>query len=133
MFNATLNIQRKQAKQIKTLRQQVIPAEARMSEDIGYMNRKLIYQSFLENMMLVIHDIMHTVDYIFQQTDALKMNKIGPLSRDKAFIRSVVNLMDYEHKSKKNSLFLMKIAAKAEVEVCHWAITVMYKFPILEP
>ena len=132
MFNATLNIQKKQAKQIKTLKQQVTQAEARLRVDIGFMDRKIIYQTFLENMMLVIHDIMHNVDMIFQQTDAVEIDRMGPLSRDKAFIKSIVELMGYDSRKKRNNLFLLKLGAKVEVEICHWAITIMYKFPFLE-
>ena len=132
MFNATLNIQKKQAKQIQLIKQQIVQTEAKLGAEIGVINRISVYQSFLESTILVILDIKHTVDYIFQQTDAIESNKIGPLARDKSFIKSIIKLMDYDYRHKPNSLHLMKISAKTDIEICHWAITVVYKFPILE-
>ena len=132
MFNITMNIQRKQTKQIELIKQKIIQTEARLGEELGAVNRKLIYQSFLESTILAILDVKHTVDYIFQQTDAIENNKIGPLARDRVFIKNLVKLMDYDYRFKRNSLHLMKISAKTDLEICHWAITVVYKFPILK-
>ena len=132
MFNATLNIQRKQEKQIRLIKQEFVQTEAKLGEEIGTINRISVYQSFLESTILVVLDIKHTVDYIFQQTDAIENNKIGPLARDKSFIKNIIKLMDYDHRHKINSLHLMKISAKTDLEICHWAITVVYKFPILK-
>ena len=81
MFNATLNIQRKQAKQVQLIKQQIVQTEAKLVEEIRTMNRISIYQAFLENTILVIFDVKHTVDYIFQHTDAIGINKIDPLAR----------------------------------------------------
>ena len=132
MFNVTMNIQRKQTKQFELVKQSIIQTEARLGKELGAVNRLTVYQSFLESTILVILDIKHTVDYIFQQTDAIESNKIGPLARDRVFIKNIVKLMDYDYKLKKNSLHLMKISAKTDLEICHWAITVVYKFPILK-
>ena len=41
------------------------------------------------------------VDYIFQQTDTVESNKIGPLARDKSFIKSIIKLMDYDYREYK--------------------------------
>ena len=132
MFNATNNIQIKQSKQIELLKQKIIQTEGRLGIEMEQVNRNAVYQSFLENTILIILDVKNTVDYIFQQTDAVESNKIGPLARDKSFIKSIIKLMDYNFAEKRNSLHLMKISAKTDLEICHWAITVVYKFPILD-
>ena len=61
----------------------------------------------------------------------MEANQLGPLTRDPTFLQSVSQLMGSELRAKFNSLYLMKISAKVDIEVCQWSISIAYKFPYL--
>ena len=57
---------------------------------------------------------------------------MGPFAKDPVFLETVSSMMDYGVRNKKDSLYLMKINSKIQVQACHWIIFVSYKFPVLE-
>ena len=96
------------------------------------LERKANYNTFLQNLVMIALDLQRTIDSIFEHTDRAETNQMGSFSRDPIFLSTIQNLLDYKVKKKKNSLYLMKLASKIEVEACHWAILITYKFPVLE-
>ena len=131
MFNATLNIELKHKNQITKLSQQVKEIDSKFNMSLGATNRQLAYNTFLDNIIYIVIDLQHTMDTIFRHTDMIEINKMGPLTRDPVFLNTIQQLMNNGIKSKPNSLYLMKLAAKTDIEVCHWSITINYIFPIL--
>ena len=131
MFNATLQIQRKHKEQILNIRNQVRELEQSVLENLNLVNLKLHYLNFVNNLNFVVLDMTNTVNLIFETTDNAEANQLGPLTRDPTFLQSVSQLMGSELRAKFNSLYLMKLAAKVDIEVCHSSISVVYKFPYL--
>ena len=132
MFNSTLNIERKHEKQMLSLKAEIENTSEKLSTDINKLEKTLTYQNFLQNMIVIIEDLQRTLDLIFEHTDAIELNKMGPLSRDPVFLKAIGTLISDGVKSKKNNLYLMKIASKIDIEVCHLSIIIAYKFPILK-
>ena len=56
---------------------------------------------------------------------------MGPLGRDLTFLRAVNILVNGGVGVKPNSLYLMKIGSKIDMEACQTHITIIYKFPVL--
>ena len=132
MFNSTLKIQLKHKQQILEIKSQVENMDSKFTENLNKLNRKVIYLEFLNNLNVVVMDLTRTVDMIFQHTDQIELNKMGPLSRDPVFLKAVKKLMDSGLKSKSNSLYLLKLASTIDIEACQWSITITYTFPVLK-
>ena len=87
MFNRTLSIEKKHNEQLQELHKQVRLINQKLNSEIMELEKKMAYQEFLEGLMLTVLDLQRTVDAIFQQTDLVEINQIGPLSRDPMFLR----------------------------------------------
>ena len=133
MINATLSIEKKHAKQMLVLSKEIESMKINLNIDLDKLERKLNYNTFLQNLIMIALDLQRTTDSIFDHTDKAESNQMGSFSRDPIFLRTIQDLLDYKVKKKKNSLYLMKLASKINVESCHWVILITYKFPVLEP
>lgn len=132
MFNATLSIEKKHGDQIKHIKQEVKILNHKLNEKMDMLERKINYEGFLDNLIIIIVDLQRTVDLIFQHTDNIELNQMGPLSRDPVFLKAVSKLMNAGSvQSKANVLYLMKIGSKIDVEACDFHISITYKFPVL--
>ena len=133
MFNATLSIEQKHKAQINNLRKQVREMDVVLTEKISIFERKLSYQGFLTDLMLIVLDLQHSIERIFRNIDQMENNNLGSLARDNEFITAVAKLMDVGTSGKKaDMLYLMKISAQVEVEACGPKVQVIYKFPVLK-
>lgn len=132
MINATLSIEKKHARQMSTLSGEIHNIKIKLQNEMDKLERKVNYNTFLQNLVMIALDLQRTIDSIFEHTDRAETNQMGSFSRDPIFLSTIQNLLDYKVKKKKNSLYLMKLASKIEVEACHWAILITYKFPVLE-
>ena len=84
-------------------------------------------------MVVIVEDIYEHVDTIFDHTDKVEQNLIGPLARDPSFLKTVNTLMNADGiNAKDNIMYLMKIGSKTEVMACNHVITITYRFPILK-
>lgn len=133
MINASLSIEKKHAKQMFVLSQEIDNMERKLHSSLGNLDRKLNYNTFLQNLVMISLGLQRTTDQIFEHTDRAESNQMGSFTRDPIFLKTIQNLLDYKVRIKKNSLYLMKLASKIDVEACHWAILIKYKFPVLEP
>ena len=129
MFNATLSIERKHKQQLLNLKKQIMVMNTVLTDKISIFERKLAYQGFLQDLMLIVLDLRHTVDKIFSHVDAAEKNQLGALARDTEFLRAVAKLMKDDNTP--SSLYLMKLGAKVKVEACGLHIQIFYKFPVL--
>ena len=133
MFNASLAVEHKHRDQIKSLKLQVDQLKTEMSTKYGVMEREVAYQSFLQDLMIIIMDMGNTVADIFDHLDAVERNQLGPLSRDRMFLGAITDLMSLgAAKRKKDLLYLMRISAKVEVTACASIVQISYKFPVLQ-
>ena len=132
MFNATLSIEKKHGDQIKNIRKEVEILNNKLDESMNLLERQIFYEGFLDNLIIIIVDLQRTVDLIFQHTDNIELNQMGPLSRDPVFLKAISKLMNAGSvQSKSNVLYLMKIGSKIDVETCNFHISITYKFPVL--
>ena len=132
MFNSTLNIERKHEKQIQALKAEIEVTSDKLNKRLSKIEKDITYQNFLQNIIIIIEDLQRTLDLIFEHTDAIELNKMGPLSRDPVFLKAIGTLINNGVKTKHNNLYLMKIASTINMEVCHLSIIISYKFPILK-
>ena len=133
MFNQTLKIEQKHKQQLHELKDRVEQLQLTLSNEVNTVDRKISYLQFLNNINLILMDLIRTVDLIFLHTDDAELNKMGPLARDSAFLKTVHDLMNPTKVNKRNILYLMKISATVNMQACHHHITITYKFPILNP
>ena len=89
MFNATLSIEKKHGDQIKNIRKEVEILNNKLDESMNLLERQIFYEGFLENLIIIIVDLQRTVDLIFQHTDNIELNQMGPLSRDPVFLKAI--------------------------------------------
>ena len=133
MFNATLRVEEKHREQINNLRKQIREMNIILTENISIFERKLAYQGFLQDLMLIVLDLQHSIEEIFTNIDQIENNKLGSLTRDNSFIKAVAKLMKVETSgTKTNRLYLMKLGAQVEVEACGPEVQIVYKFPVLK-
>ena len=133
MFNATLRVEQKHREQISNLRNQIREMHTVLTEKISLFERKLAYQGFLQDLMLIVWDLQHSIEEIFTNIDQMENNKLGSLTRDNEFIQAVAKLMKVETSGKNtNRLYLMKLGAQVEVEACGPKVQIVYKFPVLK-
>ena len=83
-------------------------------------------------MVISAIDLEFTVNKIFDHTDQAENDLMGALAKDQVFIDTILSLMDHDTRSKRNSLYLMKIASEIAVGKCGSEITFSYIFPILD-
>ena len=133
MFNATLAIEHKHNEQMKQIKVQVDLLTKQFNEGLEILDRRIAYQGFLSNLVVVVEDIQRSLDIIFDHTDKVEKNLMGPLARDPSFLQAVSRLMNVGGvQSKANVLYLMKIGSILEVMACHFKIRIIYKFPVLK-
>ena len=132
MINATLTISKKHYIQIAKLNKKVDELEVKLDSDLDKINSRISFSEFLQNMIFIAMDLQRTVDNVFQLTDKAEFNRMGAFARDPIFLETIQEMMDYKLKQKQNSLYLMKISSKIDVEACHWVIFVSYKFPVFD-
>ena len=131
MLNATARIQRSHSRQIKRLRKIEEDTTTRLEGRIHVLQAKETYQEFLQNQAEAVNNIRHWVETIFAQTDAVENDNVGPLARDRRFMTAIDRLMG-NNRHKRNSLYLLKLSASADVEACQSQVSIIYKFPLLE-
>ena len=131
VLNATARIQRSHSRQIKRLEKLEQDTETKLEGRIHVIEAKETYQVFLQNQAEAVNNIRHWVESIFAQTDAVENDSVGPLSRDRRFMTAINKLMG-SNRHKKNSLYLLKLSATADVEACNSQVSIKYKFPLLE-
>ena len=124
-----LSIVCKHKQQLLNLKKQLMVMNTVLTDKISIFERKLAYQGFLQDLMLIVLDLRHTVDKIFSHVDAAEKNQLGALARDTEFLRAVAKLMQDDNTP--SSLYLMKLGAKVKVEACGLHIQIFYKFPVL--
>ena len=133
MFNATLAIEHKHNEQMKQIKVQVDSLTKKFNEGLEILDRRIAYQGFLSNLVVVVEDIQRTLDIIFDHTDKVEKNLMGPLARDPSFLQAVSRLMNVGGvQAKANVLYLMKIGSILEVMACNFNIKIIYKFPVLK-
>ena len=133
MFNASLAVEHKHRDQIKSLKSQVDQLKTEMSNRYNTLDRENAYQSFLQDLTVVVMDMGNTVDNIFDHLDAVERNQLGPLARDRLFLGAIADLMNLgTAKKKKDLLYLMRISAKVDVKACASVIQITYRFPVLQ-
>ena len=132
MINSTLSIENKHHEQLNSIAKEVDKLKIKLDTDVDKMEKQLTFSGFLQNMVLVAMDLQRTIDNLFSHTDKAEQNKMGSFARDPIFLQTISNMLDYKVRNKSDILFLMKIASKIKVSVCHWVIFIAYKFPILE-
>ena len=133
MINATLQIEKKQRQHIEYVQDQVLQLKSDFKKKIGTLEREVLYLRFLENVVVIVEDMYEHVDTIFDQTDKVEQNLMGPFVRDPSFLKTVNTLMNADGINAKDSImYLMKIGSKTEVMACNHVITITYRFPILK-
>ena len=131
MFNSTLSIERKHGEQIKALKKELNQMYSKFGDKIDTLERKILFQGFIQNIILLVEDLQRTVDIIFHHTDMAELNQMGPLTRDPTFLKSINLLINGGVGSKLNKLYLVKIGSEVNLQACGAQITIVYKFPIL--
>ena len=94
MFNATLAIEHKHNEQMKQIKIQVDSLTKKFNEGLGILDNSMAYQSFLDNLVVVVEDIQRSLDIIFDHTDKADKNLMGPLACDPSFLQAVSRLMN---------------------------------------
>ena len=83
-----------------------------------------VYNSFINNLIVVALDIQHTVSELFAHMDKSERNGLGSFIRDPQFIHAVQDLMQENHKYTVNNLYLMKISADVSIEACNFIVQI---------
>ena len=133
MLNASLQIEIKHDNQIRTLSEQVRKLKENFNRDITDLEMRVKYSNIIHTMTLIALDLQTTVERVFENTDKAEYGRLGTFARDRVLLDTIINIMNYDVKMKKNALYLMKIGSNVRVSACKWIIFIQYKFPILDP
>ena len=101
MINASLSIEKKHAKQMFVLSQDIDNMERKLHSSLEKLDRKLNYNIFLQNLIMISLGLQRTTDSIFEHTDRAESNHMGSFTRDPIFLKTIQNLLDYKVKKKK--------------------------------
>ena len=94
---------------------------------------RIKYSDIVQNMTIIALDLQTTIDRVFENTDKAEHGRLGSFARDRVLLETIVNIINYDVKMKKNALYLMKIGSQVRVSACKWIIFIQYTFPVLDP
>ena len=115
MLNASLQIEIKHDNQIRTLSEQVTKLKENFNRDLSELEMRIKYSDIVQTMTIIALDLQTTIDRVFENTDKAEYGRLGSFARDRVLLETIVNIINYDVKMKKNALYLMKIGSQVRV------------------